>query len=570
MKNKFGYFDAISFLQPYIKPFRANFSMFFTGILFQRLLEAIMPVLFGVMIDQILYAKNLQAFFSVSIVFAVLTIFACLLYFFIYAQHHYLMSMYVFGIQKELFSQAQRMQTEARIKQNSGEMTELIGYHARECMHFVIRDVIHFSLGLLKTLLILIYLFLLSPAIGGLMLLFAPLHGAVTLSLGKRIKKEAAEERRLHGVFLGYLFEIFAGIKEIRLQRAKQQVRKKVKTQIKNNHRARMHTQYTTLHVDSLTKGINLVMQLVLFYVAADLARKGQITVGLIMVVFTYFETLKSQFVYTANTIMNGQMRAAYIKQMRDFLSLPREDEDGKPALKISSGQVSFSSVFFAYEKRVVLENFSLHISPNEIIGIVGKSGVGKSTIAYLLAGFYTPQKGSMLIDGQDISSYSLASLRKQVGFVMQEAYIEKGTLRENLRLGKRNATDQELIDALKKAGLRDMLQQLDMTIETDSLSGGEKQRIAMARIYLRDPKILILDEATSALDKKTEQEILTAWQEVLRNKTVFVISHRWETVAFCNRIIFLENGVIREEKTPSEINREKTLQTLFVTGENE
>lgn len=570
MKNKFGYFDAISFLQPYIKPFRANFSMFFTGILFQRLLEAIMPILFGVMIDQILYAKNLQAFFSVSIVFAVLTIFACLLYFFIYAQHHYLMSMYVFGIQKELFSQAQRMQTEARIKQNSGEMTELIGYHARECMHFVIRDVIHFSLGLLKTLLILIYLFLLSPAIGGLMLLFAPLHGAVTLSLGKHIKKEAAEERKLHGVFLGYLFEIFAGIKEIRLQRAKQQVRKKVKTQIKNNHRARMRTQYTTLHVDSLIKGINLVMQLVLFYVAADLARKGQITVGLIMVVFTYFETLKSQFVYTANTIMNGQMRTAYIKQMRDFLSLPREDEDGKPALKISSGQVSFSSVFFAYEKRVVLENFSLHINPNEIIGIVGKSGVGKSTIAYLLAGFYTPQKGSILIDGQDISSYSLASLRKQVGFVMQEAYIEKETLRENLRLGKRNATDRELIDALKKAGLRDMLKQLDMTIETDSLSGGEKQRIAMARIYLRDPKILILDEATSALDKKIEQEILTAWQEVLRNKTVFVISHRWETVAFCNRIIFLENGIIREEKTPSEINREKTLQTLFVMGENE
>ena len=207
------------------------------------------------------------------------------------------------------------------------------------------------------------------------------------------------------------------------------------------------------------------------------------------------------------------------------------------------------------------MQHIDLQINTGERVALLGKSGSGKSTLAYLLIGFYQPTKGKVEVDGQALSNCKLKSIRQEIGFVQQNVLIFSGTIRQNLLLGKHNATEQQIKDACKIAGIWEFIkslpQQLDTLVgrEGIDLSGGQKQRIAIARIYLKDPKILIFDEATSALDERTEKEIIKSWKEIFFDRTSIVITHRQATALACDKAIIIENGEIVESGNVSDIN---------------
>src|SRR5690606_17000104 len=224
-------------------------------------------------------------------------------------------------------------------------------------------------------------------------------------------------------------------------------------------------------------------------------------------------------------------------------------------------GRITFHDVSFSYDERQeVLHHINLDIAPGEIIALVGPSGAGKSTIFNLIPRFYDPTSGSITIDGVDLRSVTQASLRQQIGIVPQETLLFGGTIRENIRYGRLDATEDEIIAAAKAANAHDFIVSLPDGYETlvgergIRLSGGQRQRIAIARAILKDPRVLLLDEATSSLDSESEHEVQEALARLMQNRTTVIIAHRLSTVRVAHRIAVLDSGNIIELGSHEEL----------------
>lgn len=225
-------------------------------------------------------------------------------------------------------------------------------------------------------------------------------------------------------------------------------------------------------------------------------------------------------------------------------------------------GEICFHDVSFKYNDKndYVFHHLHLNVHQNEYIALVGTSGVGKTTLCSLLPRFYDPIDGIITIDHKNIKDMTLSSLRKHIGIVQQDVYLFSGTIMENIRYGKMNASDEEVIEAAKKANAHDFIMQLPHGYETDcgqrgvKLSGGQKQRLSIARVFLKNPPILIFDEATSALDNESEQIVQQSLESLSKNRTTFVIAHRLSTIKNADRICVLTNEGISEEGTHDEL----------------
>ena len=251
--------------------------------------------------------------------------------------------------------------------------------------------------------------------------------------------------------------------------------------------------------------------------------------------------------------IRQSMVDMEYMFQLLDLNPEVRDDKDAAP-LKVNQGEIQFKNVSFTYERgRKVLSEINFSIDEGRTVAVVGPSGAGKSTLSRLLYRFYDTQEGSIFIDGQDITHVTQASLRNTIGIVPQDTVLFNDTIRYNIRYGNPQATDEEVENAAKLASIHEFIMSLPQGYEARvgerglKLSGGEKQRVAIARTVLKNPKILVLDEATSALDIKTEREIQAALEDVARNRTTLVIAHRLATIVNADEILVLSAGKIIE-----------------------
>lgn len=235
-------------------------------------------------------------------------------------------------------------------------------------------------------------------------------------------------------------------------------------------------------------------------------------------------------------------------------------DRENASQLTDVSGRISYQNVTFGYDNKTVLEDISLTINPGETIAFVGPSGAGKTTLCSLLPRFYDVTDGQITIDGEDIRDYTLHSLRKNIGTVQQDVFLFSGTLRDNVSYGRPDASDEKIYDALEKAQLKELVDEYPRGLETVvgergvKLSGGQKQRIAIARMFLKNPPILILDEATSALDTATEIQIQTALNRLAEGRTTLVIAHRLATIKNADRIMVVTKDGIAESGKHDEL----------------
>jgi ABC-type transport system involved in Fe-S cluster assembly fused permease/ATPase subunit len=253
----------------------------------------------------------------------------------------------------------------------------------------------------------------------------------------------------------------------------------------------------------------------------------------------------------------------ADIEAMFRLLEVPAEvtDRPGAPALAVTQGAIRFEDVRFAYDPaRPILKGVSFEVPAHATVAIVGPSGAGKSTLSRLLFRFYDIQEGRIAIDGQDIRDVRQDSLRAAIGIVPQDTVLFNDTIGYNIRYGRWDASEEEVREAARMAQVASFIEALPAGYDTQvgerglKLSGGEKQRVAIARTILKGPPILILDEATSALDTATEREIQSAIEEVSHNRTALVIAHRLSTVVNADSIIVLQDGMIAEQGTHSEL----------------
>jgi ABC-type multidrug transport system, ATPase and permease components len=252
----------------------------------------------------------------------------------------------------------------------------------------------------------------------------------------------------------------------------------------------------------------------------------------------------------------------AGFKHFLDTMAVQPDVKEKEDALELANvkGDIQYSNVTFKYEEKNVLTDISFNISPGETIAFVGPSGAGKTTLCSLLPRFYDVSEGSIQIDGTDIRDLTLSSLRENIGTVQQDVFLFAGTLKENVAYGKPDATDEEVYDALRKAQLKELVDSYRDGLETIvgergvKLSGGQKQRIAIARMFLKNPPILILDEATSALDTATEMYIQDALNRLAEGRTTLVIAHRLATIKNADRIMVVTKDGIAESGTHEEL----------------
>jgi len=247
-----------------------------------------------------------------------------------------------------------------------------------------------------------------------------------------------------------------------------------------------------------------------------------------------------------------------------EILEVEPQIQEGPCAceLKNVQGNIEFKEVSFRYkeEETHVLKNLSLNIAPGEYIALVGPSGAGKTTLCSLIPRFYEASRGEILIDGKNISTFTLTSLRKNIGLVQQEVYLFSGTVMENIRYGNLKAGEEDVIASAKKANAHDFIMALPHGYLTDigqrgvKLSGGQKQRLSIARVFLKDPPIIIFDEATSALDMKNEKAVQDALEKLIKNRTMLVIAHRLSTIRNAQRILVLTDNGIEEQGTHDEL----------------
>ena len=312
-------------------------------------------------------------------------------------------------------------------------------------------------------------------------------------------------------------------------------------------------------HEAFVRQAILFSFQILTMIICVFLYTSGNVSIAALIFAITYLGRLTTAL-FDISPIIRGLeqvfLDAAEITEIIDEQPEVTDKKDAK-ALTPSKGEIKFNQVNFAYNDQkndLVLSNIMLHIKPGERIGLAGHSGGGKTTMTKLILRFADITSGMITIDGQNINEVSQQSLRANIAYVPQEAYLFHRSLRENVAYGRADASDEEIITALERANAMEFVSKLPLGLDTIvgergvKLSGGQRQRIAIARAVLKDAPILVLDEATSALDSESEKLIQNALEKLMKNRTSIVIAHRLSTIAKLDRIIVLDNGKIIED----------------------
>jgi ATP-binding cassette, subfamily B, bacterial len=292
---------------------------------------------------------------------------------------------------------------------------------------------------------------------------------------------------------------------------------------------------------------------------------KGQATLGVLIAFQGYVWRLLEPVMQIASSISDTQRGLAAMERVFDVFDKPEEKPDRPDAVAAPErvDELRFEGVSFSYRPDVpVLRDFSLTVPGGSVVALVGVSGAGKTTVTDLLARFYDPTSGRILLNGRDLRDLRLKSFRSLLGIVQQEVFLFDGSVRENIAYGRTQASDAEVLDAAQRANADEFIRRLPEGYDTligergVKLSGGQRQRLSIARALLADPKILILDEATSSLDTESEQLIQASIDELLRDRTTFIIAHRLSTIAHADQIVVLDGGAIVELGTHEELLR--------------
>jgi len=306
------------------------------------------------------------------------------------------------------------------------------------------------------------------------------------------------------------------------------------------------------------------MVTVIVIIVGGTLMTKGTIKATDLITFLLYINNFTEPVKKLINFAEQFQNGYSGFERFMDIMSIEPDIQDAKDAVAVKDlkGDIIFENVSFRYESthEQVLRNVDLNVDAGDYVALVGASGVGKTTLCSLIPRFYEVSEGAITIDGMDIRKMKQRSLRSQIGIVQQDVYLFAGTVMENIRYGKPDATDEEVILAAKRANAHDFIMSFPNGYNTDigqrgvKLSGGQKQRLSIARVFLKNPPILIFDEATSALDNESEQVVQQSMEELAKNRTTFVIAHRLSTIRNAKRILVLTENGIEEEGTHEEL----------------
>ncbi len=413
-------------------------------------------------------------------------------------------------------------------------------------------------------IIVLVSMLAISPQLTLFVFIFLPIAGFLISVVGKRLKAQSLEAQQETGTFLSFLEETLGALKIIKGFNAEE----RLSTKFTDSTSRFKKIMTAVLQRKGLASpfseflGVTVVITVLWYGGSLVLGNKSTLTpqefMGYIGLFYTIINPVKS--ITTVNyNIKKGNASAERIFEVLDKENTIKENAN---ALTINglTDNLTLRDISFKYEEEWVLKNFNLKVNKGHTIALVGQSGSGKSTIANLVTRFYDVNEGEILIDGTNIKNITKKSLRGLMGLVTQDSILFNDSVKNNIALGKENATDEAIMEAAKIANAHDFIMELPNGYDTNigdsgnKLSGGQKQRLSIARAVLKNPPIMILDEATSALDTESERLVQDALEKMMRNRTSIVIAHRLSTIQNADSIVVLHKGDIMEQGTHEEL----------------
>ena len=403
---------------------------------------------------------------------------------------------------------------------------------------------------------------LINLSIAIVVIVLPPLSLLVASLIVKRTHIYFKEQLELRGEMNGYIEEMIGNQRIIKAFNYEQMNEERFKEVNQRMHVSGVKSQFYGALINPTTRIVNSLVYGAVGVFGAISVLNGSFTVGLLSSFLTYANQYTKPFNEISSVMTEMQTALAASQRVFNLLDEPVEKPVSNPQnVETMEGNVSLKNVYFSYDPKVsLIENLSLEALPGQTIAIVGKTGCGKTTLINLLMRFYDQNSGSIMVDNVNTLDMERDYLRRMYGMVLQESWIFKGTIKENIAYGKSDATDEQIIAAAKKARVHKFIMKqpegYDTMIDEDggNISQGQKQLICIARIMLTKPPMLILDEATSSIDTRTELQIQEAFETMMKGRTTFIVAHRLSTIKNADMILVMDKGHILEQGTHQEL----------------
>ena len=559
--------ETLSRVWHYVKQQKIGlfFSIFF--VIASTFLSLAGPYMIGHIIDDYIMKKDIEGTIRLGILLAVIFSVASIL---TWLQTYVMIQVAMKTIRTmrlELFQKLQTLTLRFFDQRALGDLMSRVTNDIDNLNTALVQSVTQIVSSILTVIGVSIAMFTLSWQLAIVTLIIIPLIVFTTKQIIKRSSKNYAARQRDLGKLNGYIEEMITGSEVLTLFGREQQTIDTFHQQNENLRNSAQRAEITSGLLGPINNFMNNLGLAVVIGTGAFLAVKSIVTVGIIAAFVTYTRQFFRPLNQLSNLLNTFQSAIAGAERVFEILDEPSEVADKPNAIKTASlkGDVVFKQVSFSYEpNKPVLKNIDFHAKAGETFALVGPTGSGKTTIINLLTRFYDVDQGEILIDGHNIEHYQMATIRQRVGVVLQDTYLFSGTIRENIRFGKLDATDEEVVEAAKIANAHHFIKYLPAQYETPvqaggaNLSQGQRQLIAIARAILENADILILDEATSSVDTQTEVDIQKGLQHLMQGRTSFVIAHRLKTIENADQILVIQQGEIVEQGNHQELMQQQ------------
>ncbi|MVP02318.1 ABC transporter ATP-binding protein [Paenibacillus lutrae] len=473
----------------------------------------------------------------------------------------------IFDLRHDLFRHIQRLSFEFFDKRPAGSVLVRVTNYVNSLQDLFTNGVVNMMIDCVQLIGIIIILLTINFKLGTAIIITVPLMFVVSSQLRKRVRRSWQTVNIKQSRLNAHLNECIQGIRVTQAYTQEKENIEFFEQMNGDNKQAWNRASRLNQSFGPIIEITGAIGYFILFWYGASLFQSGEITIGLLFAFASYignFWEPINRLVQMYSQLLVAMASAERIFEFMDEQPTVREKEDAADMPPIK-GEVHFEDIIFEYEPgRRALHRINLDAGPGQSIALVGHTGSGKSTIINLLCRFYDPTEGRVRIDGIDIRDVKLHSLRSQIGIVMQDTFIFSGTIRDNIRFGKLEATDEEVEQAAKAVHAHDFIINLPFGYDTEvqergnALSMGQRQLISFARALLADPRILILDEATASIDTETELRIQEALKTLLKGRTSFMVAHRLSTIRGADKIIVLDHGRIMESGDHDDLMRQQ------------
>jgi ATP-binding cassette subfamily B multidrug efflux pump len=554
---------ALARLLPYLIPFKARLISVCGLVVVYTLLGLIGPYLMGVAIDRFIAVKELAGLAWISlwmlIVYLLNNLFQTVTEWIMADVSQRALK----RLRGNLFSHLQTLPLSFFDGNPAGELMSRLTNDIEAINQAVSQNVTSLLAGVLSLVGILVAMFVLDVQLALASLLVVPIMFGFTLFVARYTRQGFRELQKSLGELNGIMEETISGQKAIKAFRRSESALAAFRRSNQDVFHAAVWANSFAFLLMPLTNVLGNFFVIVLAGLGGWLALQGLVSVGIIATFINYGQNFTSPLRQLANLYNSIQAALAGAERVFELIDTPAESDDAPDAAALESvrGEVRFENVSFGYQPGItIIKEMTIKASAGETLALVGPTGAGKTTLINLLTRFYEIDGGRITIDGKDIRDIRKADLRRSLGLVLQDTFLFSGTVMENIRYGRLDATDEECIGAAKTAGADPFIRQLTRGYQTSlseragNLSQGQKQQLAIARAILSDPAILILDEATSSVDTRTETRIHKALLQFMAGRTSFIIAHRLSTIRDAGQVLVVDSGKIVEKGSHREL----------------